>query len=157
MANRSAKGGTRSSPHYGGEGILIHPPHQGVCGRHGTEDLVVTPGDLVWFPNGIGISEPISRQTKGRAMPSEKSDDRVVPEASRKRCDPPWGGQPSGLGKAVSQSSEVVDRCVCHRARSVVVRLGIAITPTPLKSRSSGLRIRSESVHGVRHPCERSS
>src|SRR5215831_2640660 len=39
--NRSAKGGARSSLHYGGEGVLIHPPHQGVCGRHGTEDLSV--------------------------------------------------------------------------------------------------------------------
>jgi hypothetical protein len=36
--NRSAKGGARSSLHYGGEGVLIHPPHQGVCGRHGTEE-----------------------------------------------------------------------------------------------------------------------
>jgi len=35
--NRSAQGGTRSSLHYEGEGVLIHPPHQGVCGRHGTE------------------------------------------------------------------------------------------------------------------------
>src|SRR5271157_4509637 len=41
--NRSAKGGNRSSPHYGGEGVLIHPPHQGVCGRHGTEDQYVSP------------------------------------------------------------------------------------------------------------------
>src|SRR5260370_38195447 len=32
--NRSAKGGARSSLNYGDEGILIHPPHQGVCGRH---------------------------------------------------------------------------------------------------------------------------
>jgi hypothetical protein len=36
--NRSAKGGARSSLHYEGEGVLIHPPHQGVCGRHGTEE-----------------------------------------------------------------------------------------------------------------------
>ena len=28
----------RSSLHYGGEGVLIHPPHQGVCGWHGTEE-----------------------------------------------------------------------------------------------------------------------
>jgi len=28
----------RSSLHYGGEGVLIHPPYQGVCGRHGTEE-----------------------------------------------------------------------------------------------------------------------
>ena len=36
--NRSAKGGARSSPQYGGEGVLIHPPHQGVCGWHGREE-----------------------------------------------------------------------------------------------------------------------
>ena len=46
MTNRSAKGGARSSLHYGGEGDLIHPPHQGVCGRHGMEDQCVTLGDL---------------------------------------------------------------------------------------------------------------
>jgi hypothetical protein len=32
------QGGARSSLHYEGEGVLIHPPHQGVCGRHGTEE-----------------------------------------------------------------------------------------------------------------------
>ena len=36
--NRSAKEGARSSLHYGGEGVLIHPSNQGVCGRHGVED-----------------------------------------------------------------------------------------------------------------------
>jgi len=44
--NRSAKDGTRSSLHYGGEGDLIHPSYQGVCGRHGMEDNQVTHGDL---------------------------------------------------------------------------------------------------------------
>jgi hypothetical protein len=28
----------RSSLHYGGEGVLIRPPHQGVCRLHGTEE-----------------------------------------------------------------------------------------------------------------------
>ena len=42
LMNRSAKGGARSSLHYGGEGVLIHPLYQGVCGRHGAEDLDVT-------------------------------------------------------------------------------------------------------------------
>ena len=65
MTNRSAKGGTRSSPHYGGEGALIHPPHQGVCGRHGTEDQGVTPGGLGEFPIGIGRSGPISASEAG--------------------------------------------------------------------------------------------
>ena len=40
--NRSAKGGARSSLHFRGEGVLIHPPHQGDCGRHGTEEQRVT-------------------------------------------------------------------------------------------------------------------
>jgi hypothetical protein len=31
--NRSAKGGARSSLHFRDEGVLIHPSHQGVCGR----------------------------------------------------------------------------------------------------------------------------
>jgi hypothetical protein len=58
--NRSAKGGARSSLHYGGEGVLIHPPHQGVCGRHGTEEQRVTSGGLARSPRGSGGSEPIS-------------------------------------------------------------------------------------------------
>ncbi len=45
--NWSAKDGTRSSLHYGDEGVPIHPSHQGVCRRHGREDKCVTHGDLV--------------------------------------------------------------------------------------------------------------
>jgi hypothetical protein len=44
--NRSAKAGARSSLHYGGEGVLTHPAYQGVCGRHGAEDMDVTQGGL---------------------------------------------------------------------------------------------------------------
>jgi len=47
MMNRSAKDGERSSLHYGGEGVLVHPSYQGVCGRHGMEDSYVTHGGLV--------------------------------------------------------------------------------------------------------------
>jgi len=65
QANRSAKDGTRSSLHYGGEGALIHPSHQGVCGRHGVEDQCVTPGGLTGFPGGTGISAPISESEMG--------------------------------------------------------------------------------------------
>src|SRR6478735_2469173 len=101
MMNRSAKGGARSSPHYGGEGVLIHPPYQGVCGRHGTEDQGVTPGGLVRFPGGTGISDPISRKAKWRATPGESSDGRIVPEAGRKPRDRAigsrvgWGRRPA--------------------------------------------------------------
>lgn|SRR3990172_4750431 len=45
--NRSAKEGARSSRHYGDEGVSIHPSNQGVCGRHGAEEHVVTPGGLI--------------------------------------------------------------------------------------------------------------
>ena len=58
--NRSAKGGARSSLHFRDEGMLIHPPHQGVCGRHGTEEQRVTSGELTESPVGIGVSRPIS-------------------------------------------------------------------------------------------------
>src|ERR1700745_3898119 len=66
--NRSAKGGARSSLHYGGEGVLIHPPHQGVCGRHGTEDLSVTPGELSGSSGGTEGGDPISASEVGSGV-----------------------------------------------------------------------------------------
>src|SRR5438445_11806837 len=68
--NRSAEGGTRSSLHYGGEGVLIHPPHQGVCGWHGTEERRVTSGGLAGSPGGTGVSRPISEsEVASNALP----------------------------------------------------------------------------------------
>jgi hypothetical protein len=32
--------------HHEGEGVLIHPPYQRDCGRHGTEEQRVTSGGL---------------------------------------------------------------------------------------------------------------
>ena len=58
--NRSAKGGARSSLHFRDEGVLIHPPHQGVCGQHGTEEPRVTSGELAESLGGTGVSGPIS-------------------------------------------------------------------------------------------------
>src|SRR3981189_2549083 len=58
--NRSAKGGARSSLQYEGEGVLIHPPHQGVCGWHGTEERRVTSGGLAESTGGTGVSRAIS-------------------------------------------------------------------------------------------------
>ena len=66
MMNRSAKDGARSSWRLHGEGILTHPSHQGVCERHGTEDLDVTPGGLVVFPGGTGTTDPISEKRSGK-------------------------------------------------------------------------------------------
>jgi hypothetical protein len=68
--NRSAKGGARSSLHYEGEGVLIHPPHQGVCGLHGTEEQCVTSGGLASSPGGTGVSRPISEsEMASNALP----------------------------------------------------------------------------------------
>src|ERR1035441_522245 len=50
----------RSSLHHEGEGILIHPPYQGDCGRHGTEEQRVTSGELAESAGGTGVSRPIS-------------------------------------------------------------------------------------------------
>jgi len=65
MMNRSAKGGARSSLHYEGEGVLIHPPYQGVCGRHDTEEQRVTSGELAKSAEGTAVSDPISISEKG--------------------------------------------------------------------------------------------
>ncbi len=100
--NRSAKDGARSSWHYCSEGILTHPSHQGVCGRHGTEDLDVTPGGLVAFPDGTGISDPISRETKWEVMRGESSDSRIVPQARRKPGDRARGGR-VGRGRRLAE------------------------------------------------------
>jgi len=50
----------RSSLRDEDEGILIHPPYQGGCGRHGTEEQCVTSGELAGSPGGTGVSGPIS-------------------------------------------------------------------------------------------------
>src|SRR5207247_10528320 len=69
MMNRSAKGGARSSLHYEGEGVLIHPPHQGVCGWHGTEERGVTSGGLAASLGGTGVSRPISESEVASDVP----------------------------------------------------------------------------------------
>jgi len=40
--------------------FLIHPPHHGVCGRHGTEEQRVTSGELPESLAGTSVSNPIS-------------------------------------------------------------------------------------------------
>src|SRR5712672_391287 len=92
--NRSAKGGARSSPHYGGEGVLIHPPHQGVCGRHGTEDQGVTPGELPGSSGGTEESETISSalEVVGRLGSTGGAAKVAPPEAWR----PSGSGKPAG-------------------------------------------------------------
>ena len=111
MMNRSAKDGARSSRHYGGEGVLTHPSYQGVCERHGTEDLDVTPGGLVAFSGGTGKTDPISRETKWGGMRGEQSDSRIVLQVRRKPCDRASGGR-------VGRGSRLAEAVGARRCRS---------------------------------------
>ena len=99
--NRSAKGGARSSLHYGGEGALIHPPHQGVCGRHGTEEQGVTSGGLAESPGGTGVSGPISKsEVASDALPV---DGRLRSTTSAAKTARPRNRQRNELGKAAGE------------------------------------------------------
>src|SRR5436190_10447970 len=138
--NRSAKGGTRSSPHYGGEGVLIHPPHQGVCGRHGTEDQDVTPGELPESSDGTEGSDSISAsetrsgalEVVGRLGSTGGAAKVASPEAWR----PSGSGKPAGedgrgeteseMSKAGEEESSLSERPGHHRPR----RLADWINPT---------------------------
>src|SRR6516164_5891511 len=104
--NRSAEGGARSSLHYGGEGALIHPPHQGVCGRHGTEEQRVTSGGLAESPGGTGVSGPISESEMASNALSVVGRLNITYEAWRKPCDRATGDG-SGSGKAADEDSWV--------------------------------------------------
>ena len=84
--NRSAKGGARSSLHYGDEGVLIHPPHQGVCGRHGTEEQRVTSGELAESLGGTGVSGPISESEVASEIPTVA--DRTAQQVVKARLEP---------------------------------------------------------------------
>src|SRR6516165_8859112 len=138
--NRSAEGGTRSSPHYGGEGILIHPPHQGVCGRHGTEDQGVTPGELPESSGGTEGSDSISAsearsdalEVVGRLDSTGSAAKATRPEVWR----PSGSGKPAGedgraekereMSKAGEVESSLSERPGHHRPR----RLADWINPT---------------------------
>jgi len=129
--NRSAKGGARSSPHYGGEGVLIHPPHQGVCGRHGTEDLSVTPGGLSGSSDGTEGSDPISASevgsgvlgVVGRPNSTRSAVKATRPEAWRQSGsgksagEDGWGETESGMSKAGEVDSSLSERPGHHRPR----------------------------------------
>ena len=105
LMNRSAKDGTRSSLHYGGEGVLIPPSNQGVCGWYGVEEYGVTPGELIGFPGGTGISEPISEKRNGeRCSMSSRTTEQY--------CKPYESGVTAISGSGVrwgSQSARLLD------------------------------------------------
>src|SRR6266852_4750128 len=125
----------RSSPHYGGEGVLIHPPHQGVCGRHGTEDQHVTPGGLAGSPGGTGGSDPISASEVGsgaqRVVGRPSSTRSMVKAVRPSDRQPEWAGEggrrrpseregPQERARATRWNSSVRERPVHGRPRRLV-------------------------------------
>jgi len=115
---RSAKGGARSSLHYGDEGVLIHPPHQGVCARHGTEEQRVTSGGLARSSGSTEVSEPISESevasdavpVVGRLRSTAKRDESCVTEQSAAKV---------GLGKAVGEGGRRETGCQMSKGAQV--------------------------------------
>ena len=47
------------------EGVLIHPPHQGVCGRQGMEEQRVTSAGLTESPRGTRSKRTYKRKRNG--------------------------------------------------------------------------------------------
>src|SRR6266550_200883 len=118
--NRSAKGGTRSSPHYGGEGVLIHPPHQGVCGRHGTEDQDVTPGELPESSDGTEGSDSISAsETRSGAL---EVVGRLGSTGGAAKVAPPEARRPSGSGKPAGEDGREETESEMSKAGEVETR-----------------------------------
>src|SRR5216684_7697390 len=102
---RSAQGGTRSSLHFQDEGALIHPPHQGDCGRHGTEEQRVTSGELAESPGGTGVSGPISESEVASDALSVVGRLNSTYEAWRKPRDRATGDG-IGSGKAADEDGQ---------------------------------------------------
>ena len=92
----------RSSPHHEGEGVLIHPPYQGDCGRHGTEEQRVTSGGLTESPGGARVSGPISAsEGASHALPV---DGRLCSYHKRSEsCGTEQSAIGSGSGKAAGE------------------------------------------------------
>src|SRR5689334_12154111 len=120
--------------------FLIHPPHQGVCGRHGTEDLSVTPGGLSGSSGGTEGSDPISASEVGSSVlgvVGRPNSTRSVVKATRPETwrqsvsgkaagEDGWGETESEMSKAGEVDSSLSERPEHHRPR----RLADWINPT---------------------------
>src|SRR6516162_8972071 len=129
--NRSAKGGTRSSPHYGGEGVLILPPHQGVCGWHGTEDQDVTPGELPESSDGTEGSDSISAsETRSGAL---EVVGRLGSTGGAAKVPPPEARRPSGSGKPAGEDGR--EETESEMSKAGEVESSLSETPEHHRSR----------------------
>ena len=102
MANWSAKVGERSSLHYGGEGVLIHPTYQGVCRWHGTEAIDVTQGGLVGCcGQGPQRAGAISEERNEPVCPPSRRRVEYYLKFRQQNLSDRKGGE--GLGKATRE------------------------------------------------------
>jgi hypothetical protein len=90
--------------------LLIHPPYQGVCGWHGTEEQCVTSGRLVGSLGGARSKQTDKREAKRQAMPGQLADGRVVPEAGR-QTSRPSNRRRNGPGKAAGEDGREERGC----------------------------------------------
>jgi transposase len=99
--NRSAKGGARSSLHYGGEGVLIHPPHQDavkllIKQRFGIEMPIRTVGEYLkrW---GFTPQKPVKRAYEQNSEAVKKWLETDYPliasRAKEEKAEIHWGDE----------------------------------------------------------------
>src|SRR5215469_13735974 len=100
--NRSAKGGHGRVCIMETKAFSFTHHHQGVCGRHGTEEECVTSGGLAESPDGTGVSGPISESEVASEALSVVGRLNSTYEAWRKPRDRATGDR-SGLGKAAGE------------------------------------------------------
>src|SRR5215471_427737 len=100
--NRSAKGGHGRVCIMETKAFSFTHHHQGVCGRHGTEEECVTSGGLAESPDGTGVSGPISESEVASEALSVVGRLNSTYEAWRKPRDRATGDR-SGLGKAADE------------------------------------------------------
>ena len=105
MMNRSAKGGTGRACTIEAKAFSFTHPHQGVCGRHGTEEQRVTSGELAESSGGTGVSRPISESEVASDALSVVGRLNITYEAWRKPRDRATGDG-IGSGKAAGEDGQ---------------------------------------------------
>src|SRR5246127_2850979 len=103
--NRSAKGGIGRACTMGAKAFSFTHLHQGVCGRHGTEEQRVTSGGLAKSPGGTGVSRPISESEGASEAWSVVGRLNITYEAWRKSRDRATGDG-IGSGKAAGEDGQ---------------------------------------------------
>jgi len=103
--NRSAKSGAGRVCTMETKALSFTHLHQGVCGRHGTEEQHVTSGELAGPLGGTGVNGPISESEVASDALSVVGRLNITYEAWRKPRDRATGDG-SGSGKAAGEDGQ---------------------------------------------------